>query len=78
MFKTLLKKNDKTGEKATSVDLAKLNVARLEHKLDKAKKQLKAFTKLYNVLDKEQKETLDHMTRKKIKHEAKKVRMKKH
>lgn len=78
MVKQLRNKHDKTGKPPTSVDLAKLNVVRLEHKLSKAKTQLKAFTKLYTVLDDEQKETVDKLARKKIKHEAKKIRMKKH
>jgi len=60
--------------KPSSIDLAKGNVKRLEHKLNQAKVQLAAFSKLYSVLDDQQKEKVDTLARRKIHREAKALR----
>ncbi len=58
----------------TSIELAKLNITRLENKLSGAKNQLQAFSKLYKILDKAQRETVDKLARRKVHREAKSLR----
>ena len=61
----------------SSLELAQANVVRLEQQLNNAKQRLVVFADLYNVLDEEQRQTVDRLTHKKVKRMAKELRKRK-
>ena len=58
----------------TSLELAEMNVQRLETQLTKARERLSVFTNLYSALDDEQKQKVDKLSHRKIKKKAKELR----
>jgi hypothetical protein len=59
-----------------SLELAEMNVQRLERQLAEARDRLSVFTNLYAVLDEEQKEKVDKLSHHKIRKQAKELRKK--
>ena len=74
MSKRLRKSKADNGSLPTGLELAEANVSRLEQNLSSAKNQLHAFSALYQVLNKEHRTTIDKLTRKRVRSEAKRVR----
>jgi len=70
----LRKQKAETGRLPTSIDLATANINRLESELTTAKERLVVFSKLYDVLDKEQRIKVDKLTLQKVKSIAAKTR----
>lgn len=70
----LRKKHEQTGQPPTAIELAEANLLRLENKLVTARQQLAVFSELYQVLDQQQRATVDRLTLRKIKKEARKAR----
>ena len=58
----------------TSLELAEMNVQRLETQLSVARERLSVFTNLYGVLDDEQRQMVDKLSHKKIKRMAREAR----
>ena len=59
-----------------SLELAEMNVQRLENQLAEARERLSVFTNLYAVLDDEQKQKVDKLSHRKIRKQAKELRKK--
>jgi len=70
----LRKKHKDSNTKPTSLDLAKININRLELRLTTAKSQFKALEVFYAQLDHEQQAKIDKMMHRKIQKEAKRLR----
>ena len=63
-----------TGLRPNSLELAAANIARLEYKLAQAQDRLAIFTDFYQVLNDEQRATVDKLTLRKIRREAQRIR----
>jgi len=74
MAAELRRKHAETGSLPTALELVDANISRLEHKLATAKQQRTVFSELYQVLDAKQRATVDKLTLRKIKKEAREVR----
>lgn len=72
--KEMHQKRKAAGKPPTSLELAEQNVKRLEDRLSNAKERLVVFSNLYNSLDEQQKQTIDKLAHRKIKHMAREHR----
>ena len=77
MIKKLKQSQADTGKPPSSIQMAEMNVERLEQQLETAKERLAVFSKLYAVLNEEQRATVDKLAHQKVRRAAGKVRSKK-
>ena len=76
MVKELRQKTSDKGKLPSSLDLAEANIKRLESQLASAKQRLVIFSDLYQVLDDEQRATIDKLTHRKVRTKAREAREK--